>query len=279
MKNQLIVVLALVCLLAIPVAGNCQEGQDLVEQMLKGSINWSEGVVQAVGIGAPSEKHYGKPSARPMALRAAKLDAMRNILEAINGVRIDGSTIVRDYAVESDIIRSKVEGMIQGAEVVKQEYLSDGTIEITMAMSLRGGFSQLVLPDEIKPLESVKPLMTPMKHSSAVYTGLVVDARGLSARPAMSPKILDETGQEVYGSAFVSREYAVQQGMSGYAKDIAAAQSNQRVTDNPITVKGLRTEGLGRSDIVISNADASALRSASENLSFMKKCRVMIVVD
>ena len=290
MKNQLIVVLALVCLLAVPVAGNCQEGQDLVEQTLKGSINWSEGVVQAVGIGAPSEKHYGKPSARPMALRAAKLDAMRNILEAINGVRIDGSTIVRDYAVESDIIRSRVEGMIQGAEVVKQEYLSDGTIEITMAMSLRGGFSQLVLPDEIKPLESIKPLtpmenyepakpVTPMEHSSAVYTGLVVDARGLSTRPAMSPKILDENGQEVYGSAFVSREYAVQQGMSGYAKDIVAAQSNQRVTDNPITVKGLRTEGPGRSDIIISNADASALRSASENLSFMKKCRVMIVVD
>lgn len=278
MKSQLIVVLALVCLLAIPVSGKCQEGQDLVEQSLKGSINWSEGVVQAVGIGAPSEKNYGKPSARPMALRAAKLDAMRNILEAVNGVRIDGSTIVRDYAVESDIIRSKVEGMVQGAEVIKQEYLSDGTIEITMAMSLRGGFSQLVLPDEIKPLESVRPV-TPMEHSSAVYTGLVVDARGLSARPAMSPKILDENGQEVYGSAFVSREYAVQQGMSGYAKDIAAAKSNQRVTDNPITVKGLRTEGPGRSDIVISNADASALRSASENLSFMKKCRVMIVVD
>jgi hypothetical protein len=287
MKNQVIVVFALVFLLAIPAIGNGQEGQDFIEQTMKGSINWSEGIVQAVGIGAPSEKHYGKPSARPMAMRAAKLDAMRNILEVINGVRIDGTTIVRDYAVESDIIRSKVEGMVQGAEVVKQEYLSDGTIEITMAMSLRGGFSQLVLPDEIKPLESVKPMTpmmpvqpeTPMGPSSAVYTGLIVDARGLSARPAMSPKIIDENGQEVYGSAFVSREYAVQQGMSGYAKDITAAMSNQRVTDNPITVKGLRTEGPGRSDIVISNADASTLRSASENLSFMKKCRVMIVVD
>lgn len=287
MKNQMIVVFALVFLLAIPAIGNGQEGQDFIEQTMKGSINWSEGIVQAVGIGAPSEKHYGKPSARPMAMRAAKLDAMRNILEVINGVRIDGTTIVRDYAVESDIIRSKVEGMVQGAEVVKQEYLSDGTIEITMAMSLRGGFSQLVLPDEIKPLESIKPMTpmmpaqpeTPMGPSSAVYTGLIVDARGLSARPAMSPKIIDENGQEVYGSAFVSREYAVQQGMSGYAKDITAAMSNQRVTDNPITVKGLRTEGPGRSDIVISNADASTLRSASENLSFMKKCRVMIVVD
>lgn len=287
MKNQMIVVFALVFLLAIPAIGNGQEGQDFIEQTMKGSINWSEGIVQAVGIGTPSEKHYGKPSARPMAMRAAKLDAMRNILEVINGVRIDGTTIVRDYAVESDIIRSKVEGMVQGAEVVKQEYLSDGTIEITMAMSLRGGFSQLVLPDEIKPLESIKPMTpmmpaqpeTPMGPSSAVYTGLIVDARGLSARPAMSPKIIDENGQEVYGSAFVSREYAVQQGMSGYAKDITAAMSNQRVTDNPITVKGLRTEGPGRSDIVISNADASTLRSASENLSFMKKCRVMIVVD
>ncbi|NQT10001.1 MAG: hypothetical protein HQ573_02380, partial [Desulfobacteraceae bacterium] len=46
-----------------------------------------------------------------------------------------------------------------------------------------------------------------------------------------------------------------------------------------LTVKGLRTEGHGRSDIVISNADASRLRSASEHLTFLKKCRVMVVVD
>jgi hypothetical protein len=95
----------------------------------------------------------------------------------------------------------------------------------------------------------------------------------------MSPKVQDENGQEVYGSAFVSREYAVQQGMSGYAKNVDAARTNQRVTDNPLLLKGLRVEGAGQSDIVISNADASMLRSASENLSFMKKCRVMIVVD
>ena len=278
MKNQSIIVIAMVLLLTIPVFGYCEERQGLFEQMLQGTINWSEGIITAVGIGAPPEKLYGKPSARPMALRAAKLDAMRNILEVVNGVRIDGDTIVRDYAVESDIIRTKVEGMVQGAEVVKQEYLSDGTVEITLAMSLRGGFAQLVLPEEIKPLESVKPV-PPVEQSSAVYTGLVVDARGLDARPAMSPKILDENGQEIYGSAYVSREYAVQQGMSGYAKNLEAAKSNQRVTDNPITVKGLRTEGAGRSDIVVSNADASVLRSASESLSFMKKCRVMIVVD
>jgi hypothetical protein len=278
MKRRSVFTLVLVVMLAIPFYGYGDQWQDLIEKKEKGLINWTKGTVQATGIGAPPEKFYGKPNARPMALRAATVVAYRNLLEIVNGVRIDSTTVVRDFAVESDVIMSQVNGMVNGAEVVKKEYLSDGTVEVTVQMSLREGFSQLVLPQEIKPVESIKP-MVPVQRASAVYTGLVVDARGLKARPAMSPKILDENGQEVYGSAFVSREYAVQQGMSGYAKDLAAAQSNQRVTDNPLMAKGLRVEGAGRSDIVISNADASNIRGASENLSFMKKCRVMIVVD
>ena len=101
----------------------------------------------------------------------------------------------------------------------------------------------------------------------------------LTAYDYSTAKIVDEAGQEVYGSAFVSREYAVQQGMSGYGKTLEASKQNQRVADNPLTVRGLRTDGPGRSDIVISNADAAKLKNASEHLSFLKKCRVMIVVD
>jgi hypothetical protein len=67
--------------------------------------------------------------------------------------------------------------------------------------------------------------------------------------------------------------------MSGYARDLTAAQSNERVTNSPITVKGLRTGGAGKADIVISNTDARQIRASAENASFMKKCRVMIVLD
>jgi hypothetical protein len=108
---------------------------------------------------------------------------------------------------------------------------------------------------------------------------MVVDARGLQARPAMSPKILDENGKEVYGSTNVDRDYAVQQGVSGYARDLTAAQSNQRVTNNPVSLKGIRTDGPGRSDIIISNADADVIRSSAETMNVLKKCRVMIVLD
>jgi hypothetical protein len=95
----------------------------------------------------------------------------------------------------------------------------------------------------------------------------------------MSPKIVDETGKEIYGSAMVDRQYAVQQGMVGYSRDLSDAQSNTRVTANPLTVKGIRSVGPGKSDIVISNSDASRIMGAAENLLFMQKCRVMIVVD
>jgi hypothetical protein len=95
----------------------------------------------------------------------------------------------------------------------------------------------------------------------------------------MSPRIYDESGKEIYGSANVEREYAIQQGMSGYARDLTSAQSNARVTASPLTVKALKTGGMGRSDLVISNADAAQIAASAGNASFLKKCRVMIVLD
>ncbi len=277
-KVNLLAALLLAVLLCLPMTLFAGDSGALVQTMGQGSVNWTQGYIEAKGVGAPPEKFYGKPNARPMAMRAAKLDALRNVLEVINGVRVDSTTLVRDFTVGSDVIQTQVEGVVRGAQQVDLQYMSDGTVEVVMRVPLHGGFSEAVLPKEIEQIGSIKTDAQP-PQDSGVYTGLVVDARGLNARPAMAPKVLDENGQEVYGSAFVSREYAVQQGMSGYAKGLEAAKENERVTDNPITVKGLKTEGPGRCDIVISNADAARVRKASEHLSFMKKCRVMIVVD
>ena len=282
---------AIACILGVMLlvagAGVCDEKvsmsdwTQIVEQIgNKGSINWTGGYVEAVGIGAPPDQSIGKPNARPMALRAAQVDAYRNLLETVNGVRIDAVTTVKDFTTQSDVINAQVQGLVKGAKTMKQEYMSDGTVEVTVRMPLGGDFSQVIVPRILEKKQIPSPdVAPPTAPAAVVYTGLVVDARGLQARPAMSPKILDEDGKEVYGSMNVDREYAVQQGMSGYARDLTAAQSNPRVTNNPVTVKGLKADGQGRSDIVISNSIATAIRGAADNLTFMKKCRVMIVLD
>ena len=294
MRSKIIVAIGIIAgiVLLYSGVGSCQEkvsGSEwtqIIEKIGdKGKINWSEGYIEALGIGAPPDRYIGKPNARPMALRAGKIDAYRNLLEITKGVRVDSTTVVKDFTVESDVINAQVEGLVKGAMVFNQEYMSDGTVEVTVRMPLSGNFSQVIIPRALDRRREMAPPVIPPAAPAAptpagvVYTGMVIDARGLQARPAMSPKVLDENGKEVYGSMNVDREYAVQQGMSGYARDLTAAQSNPRVTNNPVSVKGMKTEGPGKSDIVISNADAEKIRGTSENLSFLKKCRVMIVLD
>jgi hypothetical protein len=299
MKSRLwaaavITVAMILCLAGVTVGQEkvgIPEGTQIVEQVgNKGMVNWTDGYVEAVGIGAPPQRYIGKPQARPNALRAAQVDAYRNLLEVINGVRVDSTTVIRDFTTESDVINTQVQGMVKGAKVIKQEYMSDGTVEVTVRMPIAGNFAAVIIPrimekKQVQPppagpaAPAAPPPATAPAPGGEVFTGLVVDARGIQARPAMSPRIIDENGREIYGSMNVEREYAVQQGMSGYARDLTAAQSNARVTNNPLSVKGLKTEGAGRSDIVIAKADAEKILAAGDNLSFLKKCRVMIVLD
>jgi hypothetical protein len=290
MKLRLVSIAAVTGLLLLfTTAGICQDKVSMsewTEKIGQGAVNWSAGYIEALGIGAPADKSIGKANARPMALRAAKIDAYRNLLEITKGVRVDSTTTIKDFTVDSDVINTQVDGLVKGAVVVDQQYMSDGTVEVRVRMPLYGNLSQIIIPAAIEKRKDLKPPAEPAPAAPAApaappvaYTGMVVDARGIGARPAMSPRILDEDGKEVYGSANVDREFAVQQGMSGYARDLTAAQSNQRVTNAPFTVKALKTSGAGKADLIIANADAQQIRASAENASFMKKCRVMIVLD
>ena len=253
--------------------------QNAVETFENGKIDWTTGVASAIGIGAPPKKPINMAQARAMAKRAAVIVARRNLLEIIKGVRIDSTTLIKDFVVQSDIIRNQVDGYLERSQVVDIAYMSDGSVEATVAMNLRGGFANLMLPKSIKSIPSIRQAQAPPGKQGEAYTGLVVDSRGFQVKPAMSLKIVDEDGNEVYGSSYVSRDYAINQGMAGYAKDITAAQTNDRVTNNPLTVKGVRTADTGDSDIIISNADAARIKGAAENLEFLQKCRVMVVLD
>jgi hypothetical protein len=252
--------------------------------------------------------------ARAMAVRAATVVARRNLLEIIKGVQIDSATTVENYMVTNDIIVTQVRGFLQNSQILDTAYMSDGSVEVTVGISLRGGLANVIVPKTIpfgtkirkhepepapavpsppevqeKKVEQPKPEVRiepkdvePQSKPTApkmVYTGLLVDARGLGARPAMSPKILDENGQEVYGSALVSREYAIQQGMAGYAKDPDKASKNPRIADTPFVVKAVMAKGKARTDLVIPNDVANQLRELAKNQSFLEKCKVMIVLD
>jgi hypothetical protein len=242
-----------------------------------GKIDWTTGVITSVGIGAPPAQPANAAQARAMAERAAQVVAYRNLLEAVKGVRIDSTTTVENFMVTSDVVRTQVSGFVQGAMVMDKKYMSDGSVEVTVGMKLTGALADTLLPKT--PPTPPTGIVTTPGAAGQTFTGLIIDARGLGIRPAMAPKVLNEDGKEVYGSAWINRDWAVREGMAGYLRDPLQAQQNPRVTDKPLTVKAIKASGDARVDMVISNADASMIHGASQNLSFLEKCKVIILVD
>jgi len=116
-----------------------------------GSIDWVGQKVIAKGIGAPPEKYYGKPQARPLAQRAAITDARRNLLEVIKGVHIDSTTIVNNYMVKDETIVSRVQGIIQNSKVDDIQYMSDGTVEAVVSMPLTGQLGETLIQMAAQP--------------------------------------------------------------------------------------------------------------------------------
>jgi hypothetical protein len=288
--------LVVASLIAILMTGNippCEAAQDAIEQLNTGTVNWTRGMIKAKGLCISEKLASKKPINCERALANAKINAHHNLLEAAKAVRVENGTTIGEFAGKNDIIMAKLMDMVKQAPVIEQKYSTDGTAEVTVQMTMFGGLSQLVLPIEIEHVEDIKPVgsnhknpPTPAntaesvaKSKKEIYSGLIVDARGLNIHPVMTPKILDENRQEVYGPAFVSRELAVQKGLCHYETDIRAARSHEKMATNPLTVKGLRYDAPYKTDIIISNADALKLKSASEHLKFLKKCQVIIVMD
>ena len=283
-------IIFLVIFLSVNTHGVSRAGSELIQQQEHGSIDWTAGLVEARGVGSPRKYYYDKPGDKgPKAIATATNKARHNLLETVVKIRINDDYRVIDIIENYPIIMTKLKEMVYDAPELEtyRRYLANGSVEVWAQISLRGGFLQLILPPEIRQIESIKQV-SPSKNptrtrkispSEQVFSGLIVDARGLQLTPALSPKILDENLNEVFGPAFVSREFAVQNGMVSYTNQIQQAQTDGRVFGNPLVVKAIRSVGPGRCDLVISNAHAAKLKRASEHLIFLKECRVIIVTD
>lgn len=281
--------------------------QGYVQQLgTSGSVNWSDQVVRVTGIGAPNPD-LPMAAQRASALRVAKQDALRNLLETVKGINLDSETIVNNSMLVSDMITTRVTGAIRGFRVVDTRYMSTGDVEVDVEVPITGVLMDAVLPQSFgggmlqtggqllcptcgQPWPAGKPvppgvtlIQTGQGAAPAgvntTYSGLVIDGRGLGLRPAMAPRVVDEKGDEVYGSRFVERDYAVNVGMVGYEKDVNRARGNKRVADNPLIIKGVSASGPNKTDVVISDMDATTVHNAAANLNFLQHCKVMFVLD
>jgi len=214
-----------------------------------GLINWETDTVEAIGTGVPAANSHHPAQAKGSARRTAVLDAQRNLLEAINGVQVDSETTMENLAISSDIVKTKVSGLIKGARVVREQQMPDGSYQIVMAIKMYGqdGLAG-VIEDKLatvtpQPLPSISPTYVPSVANMPRYTGLVFDARGLDLDRSMGPMIYDTEGRVIYGNQYVEHSYVIQNGLVDYASSlnsIALVENGQsRAGKKPLVIKAI----------------------------------------
>ncbi len=262
----------------------------------KGSINYGDRTIQAIGIGFIPENVINAGQARRSAMRIAKQDALRQLIEIVNGVNVTSETTVSG-AMFDDVIKTQVQGAIRGARQIGQpKYLSDTSVEVVYEVKM-ADISRVLLPmaekaptltfDDVNVTVAGTAAAAPEQQQTGTdtgvksggVTGIIIDGTGLGLRPAMSPRILNQGGSVVYGPGQYSRDYAAANGVAGYAKSLDQAKSDTRVQGNPLIIRAASTSGSSSADVIISNADAGKLAVADGAGGLLKNCRVMFVLD
>lgn len=94
-------------------------------------------------LGSYSQHNAGQQ--KLMAMRAAKLDAYRNLAEQVYGFQISGSTTLNAFAAQNDVVRSHVEAFMRGAKIVDMTAGQDGLYEATVELELPPDFRDCIV--------------------------------------------------------------------------------------------------------------------------------------
>jgi hypothetical protein len=257
---------AVALVVGVAVAASAQELSQEVPG--HGKINWTDKTVTATGSGAPNLKSSNVAAARLGAERAAKLDAFRNILEAVKGAKVSGKQTVGAAMESSPEVKSRVEGVIKDFKVLDTKYYSDGGVDLIVQVPLSG------IADAIVPASTAAAPAA--NAASGDATGIIINAKGLGVAPALAPRILDEKGAELYGPQTVSKDAMRANGVAAYSRSLDQAMKDGRISGKPMVIKAMKVSEPGSSDLVISGADAQKLGTL---VSVLQQGKVIIVTD
>lgn len=89
--------------------------REVIEENGSCKINWSKGYIICEGESATGQNKYA-------ADLSAKVISQRNMLEVIKGVNITSELTISNGLESSEIIKSRVDGVIKGAQIISKKY-------------------------------------------------------------------------------------------------------------------------------------------------------------
>ena len=112
------------------------------------------------------------------------------------------------------------------------------------------------------------------------YTGLIIDTTGLKIERSMAPRIRHADGTDVWNGGEADPNYVIDEGIVIYAKSMDEALLMDRAGSNPLIIKanGRHADNF-RSDPLISDEDAETITQTAKKDGYLKKFRVIFLID
>lgn len=118
-----------------------------------------------------------------------------------------------------------------------------------------------------------------------VYTGLIVDARGLDLERGISPRIWSESGELIYGGVAAPHDYIQKYGVISYGSSVSP-ELMKRVSipgkltySAPLIVEAQDVIGKTNTGVIISQQAADKILQAINNYDFFANYAVVILID
>jgi hypothetical protein len=131
---------------------NAQSDNEVVENKFKqvknssgnnenrkiGSVNWTGQFIEASGESFLNTDLFKIPGqAQSMAEQGAKAVALANLLEITGSVKVTKTTTVQNMLTENVTIKTEVEGLVRGAQIVSQS-IGANSVKVIMRLPLYG---------------------------------------------------------------------------------------------------------------------------------------------
>lgn len=114
--------------------------------------------IKVVATGHGSISNYGQHNGgqqKLMAMRAARLDAYRNLAEQVYGFKLTGSTTVNSFASQNDSVRAYIDTFLRGARITSIAANQDGLYEAHAELELPSNFGDCIMQGTCMPPQRV----------------------------------------------------------------------------------------------------------------------------
>lgn len=268
---------------------------------------FEEGCIQVVGVSEEGQSRY-------RAMRAAQVVAQRELLEILEGLRLYGKTTVSDGMLQSDQIRTSVDGFLRGAVKCGETFHGDrGYGEVCMRLYIRGkgGLYDIILPlmkaNDLMPEQRsyYKPKLIPKvtpgtstpsdkpatqetpegkpevarpSELKTAYDGLIVDVRAFQFRPALVNTIVTEKDEIVFDPSKILSNVLVERGCGGFTTDPGKAKAllGSWGSKSPMTLKS--TAVVKNTNAKISLDDAAAVFVHDKKSNMLAQAKVVFLL-